>query len=467
MSTTTTQAPPRGALIRLQAGICLASFLGCLDFTIVNTALPTIGRQFNSDVNALHWVMTLFVMSLCCCMVLSTRLGEVYGRGRLLYAGMLLFAVTSLGAGMATGLGMLNLFRLLQGAGCAVLYTLSAAILIDAIPEARRGRALGMLFAVNGLGLTLGPVAGGVLVSLSGWRSVFLINVPLLLLSYACCIGVVSTGRAKQGGSVDLRGWAWLIATLVPLLLASVTLSPQGEVSWVSASLLAIGAAAGINLVRIERRTPQPLIAFSLFHHRQFRHACLLTVLLALFYCAAFLLMPFKLLEMYRLSNAQLGLMLLPVTLVMAAVSPLAGRVSDRVGPWPVLTLGFVMLSASALLQSGFTVGQPLALTLIAFALMGGGWGAILGPSVAAALSALPPAFHAQGIGLSWTLHNLGGVVGLSVATQIYQAGGQQAGYQWVMWLLAVLALVGAFTALRSARRVRSEKTDAAGTLGR
>lgn len=462
MSTPST-ALPRVALIRLQAGICLASFLGCLDFTIVNTALPAIGRQFNSNVDELHWVMTLFVMSLCCCMVLSARLGEVYGRGRLLYAGMLLFAVTSLGAGLTTGPAALNLFRLLQGAGCAVLYTLSAAILIEIIPEAKRGRALGMLFAVNGLGLTLGPIAGGVLVSLSGWRSVFLINVPLLLLSYSCCAGVVSTGRPENAGSVDLRGWLWLVATLVPVLLASVTLSPGGAVTWATAALLVIGTVAGITLVRIEKRTPEPLIAFGLFRNRLFRRACLLSVLLAIFYCAAFLLMPFRLLEIYRLSDARLGLMLLPVTLVMAIVSPLAGRYGDRFGPWPVLTLGFVMLTASALLQSLFTVGQPLVLNIAAFALMGVGWGAILGPSVAAALSAMPSAFHAQGIGLSWTLHNLGGVVGLSVATQIYRAGGQGAGYRWVMWLLAALALAGALTALSSARRVRAERTDAAG----
>lgn len=123
------------SLYRLQAGICLASFLGCIDFTIVNTALPALQRQFTAGPGSVQWAMTLFVMALCCCMVLTARLAERFGQRQMLYAGMLVFGLASLGAGLSSGLMMLNLFRLLQGAGCAVLYTVTAAILVNAVPE--------------------------------------------------------------------------------------------------------------------------------------------------------------------------------------------------------------------------------------------------------------------------------------------------------------------------------------------
>lgn len=445
----------------LIGGICIASFAGCLDFTIVNTALPAIQRQFPAGLDSVQWVMTLFVMALCCCMVLATRLAERFGKPQVLTGGMLLFALASTAAGLAPSLPVLIVSRLLQGAGCAVLYTATAAILVDAIPESRRGRALGLLFAANGLGLTLGPVAGGLLVSLADWRAVFLINLPLMVISYLCCRGRMPASDGRREASLDLAGWFMLTAGLVPLLLWSVYVERWGLTS--ASSLLMLLAAAGFltALVLFERRAPQPLISFRVLANRAFRRACWLSVLLAVFYCAAFLLMPFKLLSLYPLSAAQLGLMLLPVTLVMALTSPLAGKLADRYGPWPVLAGGFLLLAVSAGLQSRFADPQPASGVVIAFICMGAGWGAILGPSVAAALGALPTELHGQGIGLSWTLHNLGGTVGLAVATQIYQQGGAVVGYQWVMWTLAGLSLLGVLLATLSWHSIRRERADA------
>ncbi|MTD29361.1 MFS transporter [Erwinia sorbitola] len=439
-------------LFRLQSGICLSSFLGCIDFTIVNTALPALQRQYAAGVDAVQWTMTLFVMALCCCMVLTARLGEYFGQRQMLYAGMIGFALASLGAGLSPGLALLNLCRLLQGAGCAVLYTATAAILVEAMPASRRGRALGLLFAANGAGLALGPVAGGLMVSQFGWRSIFLLNVPLILLSFMLCRGNIPDSTTSRHLRLDYRGWLLMVSGLVPLLLWASYGTRWG---WLSlSSLMLLGSAVLLLLVfvRVERGTEQPLIDFNLLREQRFRRACGLSMLLAIFYCVAFMLMPFRLVEMYSLSDAQLGLMLLPVTLVMALISPLAGRLGDRHGPWPVMTAGFILLTASAVLQSTFSSTLSVYFVMTAYVLMGMGWGAILGSSVAAALGALPPSLHSQGIGISWTLHNLGGALGLAVAVRIFQAGGTDNGYQWVMWLLSVLSALGVIIAACSVR---------------
>lgn len=450
-------------LFRLQAGICLASFLGCIDFTIVNTALPALQRQFATGVEAVQWAMTLFVMALCCCMALTARLAEYFGQRQVLYAGMVGFGLASLGAGLSPHLAILNFFRLLQGAGCAVLYTATAAILVEVMPESQRGRALGLLFAANGAGLALGPVAGGLLVSQFGWRSIFLLNVPLILLSFALCKGNIPGHSVRRHVRLDYPGWLLMVSGLVPLLLWASYAARWGWLSLTSVMMLSLSILLLAAFVHVERRTVQPLIDFSVLRKNTFRRACGVSVLLAIFYCVAFMLMPFRLIELYALSDAQLGLMLLPVTLVMALVSPLAGRLGDRFGPWPVMTSGFTLLMVSALLQSAFSIMLPVHWVITAFVLMGMGWGAILGPSVAAALGALPPSQHGQGIGISWTLHNLGGALGLAVATRLYQAGGTVQGYQWVMWLLALLSLAGAVTAAVSIRRASPASAGADG----
>lgn len=451
-----------GQQVGLIAGICIASFAGCLDFTIVNTALPAIREQFPFGLDAVQWVMTLFVIALCCCMVLATRLAERYGKRQVLYGGMLLFTLASLGAGLAASLPVLIASRLFQGAGCAVLYTATAAILVESIAESQRGRALGLLFAANGFGLTLGPVAGGVLVELLGWRAVFLINVPLIAFSYFCCRGNVVVKPGSENHAVDYPGWVLLVGGLAPLLLLTVYIRQWGLFGPASLLLLAISLASLLLFIRYERRATNPLIQLSVLSNKLFRRACGLSILLAVFYCSAFLLMPFKLLDLYVLSAAQLGIMLLPVTLVMALVSPLTGKLSDRYGPWPVLTAGFAMLALSGILQSRFSTPPSLTPIVVAFVLMGAGWGAILGPSVAAALASLPEALHGQGIGISWTLHNLGGALGLTIATQIYQQLGMDTGYHWVMVILAMLSLLGAGLAFVSWRSTRRKMTDAA-----
>lgn len=448
--------------VGLITGICIASFAGCLDFTIVNTALPAIQQHFPAGLDGVQWVMTLFVIALCCCMVLATRLADRYGKREVLYGGMLLFTLASLSAGLAVSLPMLVVSRLIQGAGCAVLYTATAAILVESIAESQRGRALGLLFAANGLGLTLGPVAGGVLVELLGWRAVFLINVPLMAFSYFCCLGKIAVKPGTKNQAVDYPGWILLIGVLVPLLLLTVYISRWGLFGPASLLLLAISLISLLLFIRYERRAASPLIQLGVLSNRLFRRACGLSILLAVFYCSAFLLMPFKLLELYSLNAAQLGVMLLPVTLVMALVSPLTGKLSDRFGPWPVLAAGFVMLALSGILQSRFSAPPSLVMTVVAFVLMGAGWGAILGPSVAAALAALPEALHGQGIGISWTLHNLGGALGLTIATQIYQRLGTETGYSWVMVILALLSLLGAGLAFVSWRSTRRKLADAA-----
>jgi len=431
-------------LWRLLIGISIASFLGCIDFTIVNTTIPAIQRELAAPLSQVQWVMTLFVMALCAFMVSAGRLADLYGRRRVLYCGMLVFAGASLGAGLAGSIELLNVWRFVQGAACAVLYTATTAIVADAWPPQQRGRAIGILLAVNGLGLAIGPVAGGLLVGTLGWRWVFLLNVPLIALSFAFCLGTVQESHAQQGATLDITGLILLVTGVAGLLLA---ISQGGQWGWLSLKTwltASVAVATLILLVPVERRAHSPLVPLALLRRPALLRVCLLSALLAFFYCAAFFLMPIYLENTRHYEGVMLGLLLLPTTAVMALISPWVGRWVDKSGPQPALVLGFAALAASAALQSQFNAGSPFPLLLGAFALMGLGWGCILGPLVLATLSTVSEAQSGSALGITWTLHNLGGAVGLALTALIYPTYG----YQTVMLLLLLLSLFGGLLAV-------------------
>lgn len=428
-------------------GIAIASFLGCIDFTIVNTAIPAISGDLHAGVGQLQWIVTAFVTALSACMVAAGRLADLLGRRRLLYAGMLVFGLASAGAGLAGSVTVLVAWRVLQGVACAALYTTSAAIVAHAFPEQQRGRPLGLLFAANGLGLAIGPVAGGLLVDVLGWRSVFLLNVPLLLAAFALCLGRVAESRGEENGQrFDLAGLLLLSAGLPCLLLA---ISEGARWGWTSP--LTLGAAATgllllLALIVVERRVASPLLQLSLFANRAFLLASLANFALAFFYCAAFFLLPLYLGAVRGQGNSQIGWLLLPITAVMAGVSPQAGRLADRFGTTPLLAVGFACLALSALLQANFSASGSWTLVVAALACMGVGWGCILGPATAAALASVPAQQAGMAMGASWTLHNVGAALGLTLATLRFQAAGGNTqvlpGFQAVLWLLCAVSLV-------------------------
>ncbi|WP_240669191.1 DHA2 family efflux MFS transporter permease subunit [Dyella sp. M7H15-1] len=393
-----------------------------MDFTIVNTVIPAIQADLHASVEQSQWIISIFLMALCASMVVAGRLADLHGRRLLLYLGMAIFGLSSLGAGLAGSIEWLIPFRFIQGVSCAALYTASAAIVSNAFPEGERGRAIGILFGVNGIGLAIGPVVGGMLVSGFGWRSVFLVNIPLILLSFAICLrGVHESRSSDESEKVDWLGLVLLVISVSGLMLGIT----QGiKWGWTSSQTLSVFGVAVILLVifvRVERVKPSPLIHVDLFFNRGFIVASIATFSLAFFYCAAFFLMPMYLKMIGHLDGFMIGTLLLPTTAVMALASPVVGRITDHIGPRPLLMAGFLLLALSAALQARFENSLSFAYIITAFAAMGLGWACILGPSTVAALASVPERLGGVAMGASWTLHNLGGAVGLSIATIIYQ----------------------------------------------
>ena len=408
------------------AGVGIASFLGCIDFTIVNTALPALRADLHATVTQLQWLINIFLLALSAFMVVMGRVADLYGRRRVLFAGAVGFGLASLGAGLATHIEGLIAFRLAQGVACAVLYTATGAIVSHAFPADERGRAIGWLFGINGLGLALGPVAGGVIVSALRWRWIFLINVPLIAVSLLIC--ALSVRESRDEGAQAALDWAGLALLIVGLSAGLLAISQGNSWGWTSVWTL---ASSGVALVvlgvfyRVERHVPSPILKFQLFANRDFVVAALAQAALAFFYVLAFFLMPLYLSAILDLHGYQVGLMLLPTTATVALMSPLAGRLTDRFGARPVLLFGYACFALSAMLQSRFSVDGAWTLVMAGFVLMGVGWAFVLGPATVAALSSVPESMGAVAMGSSWTLHNIGGAVGLALGLLCYQVAAE------------------------------------------
>jgi EmrB/QacA subfamily drug resistance transporter len=403
-------------------GVSIASFLGCVDFTIVNTALPAIQAGLSATVTQLQWIINIFILALSTFMVIMGRLADIYGRRLVLYIGMIVFCLSSLAAGLATNINGLIFFRLIQGISCSILYTASGAIVSNAFPVNERGKAIGALFGVNGIGLAMGPVLGGILVSALSWRWVFLVNVPLILISLMICFMSVHESRNREHGTkID---WLGLIMLMIALPCFVLGLAQGDAWGWDSAIIISLFAIAIFTFVLfylIEMKNASPIIQFHLFANRLFITSIVATFSLALFYCLAFFLMPLYLHNICEKSGYMIGLMLLPTTAMVAILSPIVGKMTDVSGPKLLLIVGFVFFTLSAFLQTQFTENSSTLYILTAFALMGIGWACILGPSTVAALSAVSESMGAVAMGSSWTLHNIGGAIGLGVGVVIYR----------------------------------------------
>ncbi|MFG2145214.1 MFS transporter [Streptomyces sp. NPDC048696] len=401
----------------------LISFLGCIDLTIVNTAAPQIQADLGASVTDLQLIVNMFIVALSMFMVTMGRLADTYGRRRVLYIGTVAFGLASLGAGFATTTGWLIAFRFLQGAAGAILYTSTGAIVQNAFPESQRGRAIGALYGVNGVGLAIGPLLGGVIVSAIGWHWVFWINAPLIALALALCSFSVRESRNEEAtAGVDWPGLV-LISLGIPSVVLAFTLG--GTWGWSSGrtlGLLGFALVALIAFYAVERRATDPIISFGLFRHRAFLAAIVSDFALACFYTTVLFLLPLYLNEVRGYGGYATGAMLLPCTAVMAALSPFVGRLTDRFGPRKLLIAGFGAFTVSALLLTRISADASLAFLVVALVAMGLAWACVLGPATVSALSSVPERQAGLAMGSSWTFHNLGGAIGLAAGIVLYRS---------------------------------------------
>jgi EmrB/QacA subfamily drug resistance transporter len=390
--------PVRGSVQTLMSrrwlilsAVSVGTFMATLDGSIVNISLPSIQAAFGIDLSVVEWVSIAYLVVVGSVLLPFGRLGEVITFRRVYLVGFAVFTLASALCAAAPAAGALIAFRIVQGVGAGMLQAMGPAIVARTFGPGERGRALGLNAISVALGLTLGPVLGGVLTELATWRAVFLVNLPVGILAIAWAARVLPDERRSTGQTFDIPG-AVLSGTALLTLLLALT---QGEsLGWTSPVIIALLVTATVTAATFlwqERRTAQPLIDLRLFRIRAFTagNASVVIAFAGLF--TATFLLPFLLERGAGYAPIEAGLLLTPIPVIGAIVAPFSGALSDRIGSRLPASVGIAVMAVGLLSLSQLEPGfSPLDLTW-RLSLIGLGQGLFMSPNSSAVLGSVPP----------------------------------------------------------------------------
>ncbi|TDC85263.1 MFS transporter [Actinomadura sp. 7K507] len=362
--------------------MAMLQFFIAVDVTVVNVALPSIGADFGVGGHALTWVVVGYTITGGGLLMLGGRLGDVLGRRRILLLGTSVFGAASLLAGVAPSFAVLVAARLLQGAGEAIALPAAMAVIVLMFPEGpRRSRALSVWAAVASCGLVLGFVLSGIITELLGWRWIFLVSVPFILVVLVAAVFLVPGERPAEPAPLDLPGAFLLVAAPLLFTLGVVEAGEaDGAMPWLPPVALAGAVAAGALFIRVERRSRNPLVPLRFLRNRPRVLANLATALLSAALSTSFLLFTYYLQDRLGAGPLQAGLTMLPLAVSLILVSVLVPRLLGRWGPQVcvVTGIGFTVLAMAAIaLVSHFGAAGPALIPAMVLIAAGMGFGIV------------------------------------------------------------------------------------------
>jgi len=393
----------------------LASFLTPFMGSAVNLALPLMAREFAMDAVMLSWVASSFLLSAAMFLVPFGRLADIHGRKRIFTCGVAVFTFASLLTAAAISGAMLIAMRILQGFGSAMIFGTGVAILTSVFPPGERGKALGINSAAVYLGLSLGPFFGGFLTQHLGWRSLFLINLPVGVLLIALVQRLQGEWAGARGEKFDLPGAFIYIAALTAIMLG-FSLLP----AWPGAVLLVAGLAGLFAFTKWERQTPSPVLRLQLFANTVFAFSNLAALI---HYSATFaltFLLSLYLQYVKALPPQSAGFILVAQPVMMTVFSPIAGRLSDRIEPRLVASFGMLLSAAGLFLFTFLQENSTLPFLVAGLLLLGLGFALFSSPNTNAVMSAVDKRFYGIASGTLGTMRLTGQMLSMGIATLIF-----------------------------------------------
>jgi DHA2 family methylenomycin A resistance protein-like MFS transporter len=358
--------------------VCLGFFVIQLDVTIVNVALPAIQREIGGSLAGLQWVIDAYTLALASIMLTAGSAADRVGARRVFVVGLSTFAAGSAACAAAPSLGVLIAARAVQGLGASALLPCSLALLVHQFPDPRaRARALGVWGAMGSLGVAFGPVAGGALVALAGWRSIFLVNVPICLLTVVLLRRHVTESPLSPQRRPDVPGLLLGVASLAGLTAGFITAGQRGWLSPLPGALFAAGLIAARFFVRTERRRTSPMLPLTLFRSGALSGATGVGVIFNLILYGSLLCLSLFLQQARHESVLATGLLLLPMSLVVGAGSLASGRLTARLGARPPMLAGLTLAGVGAAVLAttgtatslGLVIGGSVLLGLVSLAM--------------------------------------------------------------------------------------------------
>ena len=397
------------------AATILGSSMAFIDGTVVNVALPVLQKDLQASVSSVQWVVEAYALFLASLVLVGGSLADRFGRRRIFTIGVALFAASSAACALAPGIGWLVAARAIQGMAGALLVPSSLAILGSAFSPRERGRAVGTWSSLTAIAGVIGPVAGGWLVQVASWRAVFYLNVPVAAAILVIALRKVPETRSRSAGRLDLPGALTATIGLAALVFGLIEAPVAG---WGNPSVWVALVAAVVALtafVWIEARRAHPMVPLGLFRIRAFAGANLLTLFLYAALSATFFLLPFDLIQARGYSPSAAGAALLPMIVLISALSRPAGAIADRIGPRVPLTVGPAIAAVGFFLLSvPHDDAHYLTALLPALTVLGLGMAFTVAPLTAAVLNAVGESDTGTASGINNAVARVAGLVAIA-----------------------------------------------------
>lgn len=412
-------SPPKKSSARPWLVFAIAGsgiFLATSGISIVNVALPFITRDLHTDISTAQWVLLVYLLTTSSLLINFGRLGDLLGSYRVHNFGLLIFTLFSFMCSLSTSTRMLLGFRTLQAVGGAMVIANGPATVTSVFPADQRGRVMGLQITLLGIALSVGPTIGGILIGAFGWRSVFLYNVPFGLGGLLLTRFVKVAPQERKRVQVDLPGSILLLLSVGSFVLAC---NRGREWGWSDPSvliLLGVFLVCAPAFLITEKLSSRPMLDLKLFRNRIFALAQAGNFLIHLSTFGVLFLMPFYLVHILKLSAQASGLILLPLTVMMIALGPVSGFLSDRFGTkWPaVLGMGLLCLGIYSL--TSLDVHSSILGVVLRLTLLGGGRAIYGSPNQSATMGAVPMERLGVAGGIFATMRHLGNISGLALS---------------------------------------------------
>ena len=447
--------------------VLLATVLGSgvafLDGTIVNVALPAIAEDLDAGLGDLQWVLNAYLVTLSAFVLLGGSLGDRYGRKRVFLRGLIGFTLASLACGVAPNVGVLIAARSVQGLGAALLVPGSLAIISASFHPEDRARAVGAWSGLGGIAGAIGPFVGGYLVDSVSWRLGFLINLPMAAAVLVASRHVPESS-APAGGRLDLLG---AVTASAGLALATYGIIEETPI----VAVIGVGVLAGFLVLEARRR--DPMLPLGLFRSRQFSGANATTLAVYAALSGAFFLLVLELQVVLGYSALEAGSALLPVTLLMLALSARAGALAQRIGPRLPMTIGPVGVAVGLLLWSRVDAGSTYAATVLPGAIAFGlGLSLTVAPLTATIMAASDEEHLGVASGVNNAVARLAGLLAVAILPIVVgldstaSGGGLDDGVDQALLICAGLAVLGGAISFLTVRTVVPVSTPTQASTG-
>jgi len=395
----------------------LASFMTPFMGSSINIALPSIGKEFQIDAVLLSWIATSYLLAAAISLVPFGRLADIHGRKRIFKYGIYAFTLTSLLCAVSTSAPMLIIFRVFQGVGSSMIFATGVAIVTSVFPPLERGKALGINVAAVYIGLSLGPLLGGFLTQHFTWRSIFLMNVPLGAIIVSLLLWKLKGEWAEaKGEKFDLPG-AIIYAMALIAIMYGISLLPATRSLWI----IIIGLLGLVAFVKWEGSTQHPVFNLTLFKtNRVFAFSNLAALInYSATFAIAFLLSLY-LQYIKALSPQSAGLILIAQPIIMAVVSPFAGRLSDKIEPRIVASIGMTLTTVGLFLFIFLSEESTLISIIASLIVLGLGFGFFSSPNTNAIMGSVERRFYGLASGSVGTMRLLGMMISMGIATVVF-----------------------------------------------